>query len=92
VQEAVVVGLGLESGCWGPAEGVLRDEGRELQQLPPHVESSLQARKALLICSGRRLRRLEQGLLGGGFVSNSWLELVSIGNRRIPCRCDQGFK
>ena len=85
-----MVGLGLGSGFWGPAEGVLRDEGRELQQLPPHGESAWLARKALLGCSGRRRRRLERGLLGGGFVSNSekgGFELLSIGKRRIPCRC-----
>ena len=34
----MVVGLELGFGFWDPAEGVLREKGLELQQLPPHGE------------------------------------------------------
>lgn len=38
MEEAVVVRLELGSGFWNPAQGVLREKGLELKQLPPHGE------------------------------------------------------
>lgn len=57
MEEVTAEGLELGPGFWGRAQGVLRQKGLELQQLPPHSESALLARDTPSSAARRFLRR-----------------------------------